>query len=56
MNTVHMYGTIPIKMLPQYLSDDTLTEVASDELKSVYSYQCGCDAIRSIDADECRIR
>ena len=55
MNTIYMYSMIPVKMLPQYLRDDTLTEVASDERESVYSYKCGCDAVRQIDADECQV-
>ena len=40
----------------KYLSDDTLNGIAFHDLACVYSYRCGCTAVRKATADHCVVR
>ena len=53
---LHLSDIIPAATLRQYLPDDTLLGIESDHCLSIYSYACGCTAMRQVDANECFIR
>lgn len=53
---VHLSDTVPAPTLFKYLTADTLTGVACDDRTNVYSYECGCTAIRLIDSVDCFVR
>jgi len=50
------WAILPVDTLSRYLSDYTLQAIDSDSRRSVYTYKCGCVAVRLVPAADCTVQ
>ncbi len=48
-------ATIPGETLFEYLSNDGLESVDSNEERSIYRYNCGCTVLRLVPGGQCAV-
>lgn len=52
----YRFNVIQANSLPTTVWDEPLSAVDSNETRSIYTYRCGCVAIRRINSDYCSFR